>query len=63
MPSSIFGNSEGNNGSHATLITDVVLKRIGFIISIGSLPLITVAVFWIDWSMPSIKTQLPAGTF
>ena len=34
MPSNIFGSSEGIKGSQATLITDVVLNLIYFIISI-----------------------------
>lgn len=65
MPSSILGSSEGTRGSQATLITEVVEKRMDFKISIWllSLPEVMVAVFRIDCSIPSMSTQLPADAF
>ena len=65
IPSNILGSSEGTKGSHATFITEQVLNLIYFIISILllSFPDVIVAVFKIDCSIPSIKTQLPALAF
>ena len=63
-PSSIFGSSEGFNGSAATFITDRVLCWSGLKMqtSSGASGAVSVPVLTSDDSTPSTRAQQPAGT-
>ena len=63
-PSSIFGSSEGFNGSAATFITDKVLCWSGLKMqtSSGASGAVSVPVLTKLDSTPSTRAQQPAGT-